>query len=172
MEFIEKYQACVQETNKERAANELSGAISNMVNCFGFRPEKYLSDITSDPNLHESFQKLSAYWIIALCMMRENKYLVDGRNEYAAITASRLACIRSVHSFLKAQVGDLLEARAALERGPRRGGGLELLTVHKMLSMHRTLQQTFSGLVFAFLKSEIPKINDQMEDRWEECPLI
>lgn len=172
MEFIDKYQACLRETDKKRAAKELSGAISNVVNCFVFRPDEYLSGISSDPDLHRSFRKLSAYWIIALCMMRENR-MVDERNEYAAITASKLAGIRPVHDFLKVQTDeDLSKARKALERRPGKDLGLEPLTVYNMLTMHRTLQQTFSGLVFTFLKSEVPEINDRMEDGWERCPLI
>lgn len=172
MDFIQLYKNCVENQDKEEASKELYGGISILVNCFGFRPNETLESICADEDLHGSFLKLSAYWIVALCMMQEKKFLIDGRNEYSAKTAAKLACIREFQLFLKGQVGDLADARKSLERTPRGDACMELLTVHKMLTQHRTLQQTFSGMVFSFLKSELPEINEKMESEWERCPFI
>ena len=134
-------------------AKEIASYFSAKVNSFLFRPETLAGELKGSSQM----QDLDLCWIRILS---GHTYQTDARNEAAAITGRKLAGIPFIKRKLELVHNEKMETVAEI-----------------MATDHRTLQQTFSGLVFFhFLLSCSEKehqiLVDAMGDSFYRLPLI
>lgn len=134
-------------------AKEIASYFSAKVNSFLFRPETPAGELKGSSQM----QDLDLCWIRILS---GHTYQTDARNEAAAMTGRKLAGIPFVKRNLELVHNEKMETVAGI-----------------MVTDHRTLQQTFSGLVFFhFLQScdkeESEKLIAVMGDSFYRLPLI
>lgn len=138
---------------RTREAKEIAAYFSNEVNNLLFRPEEIAWDLKDS----ELMMDLDICWIRILS---SKSYRTDGRNEASAVIAKQLADI----PFIKRQLETVSNAKMEDVAG-------------RMAMDHRTLQQTFSGLIFYhFLhscnKREAQTLVEAMGDSFYRLPLI
>ncbi len=134
-------------------AKEIADYFTLEVNSFLFNPEKAAEKLISSRRMKD----LDILWIKILSAP---SYCTDARNEASAMTGRKLAEIPFIRRKLDLVNNEKMEAVAK-----------------KMATDHRTLQQTFSGLVFCHLlmtcnKRESETLTEVMGDSFYRLPLI
>lgn len=145
---------------------ELSRLIESMVNNFGFHEDDVLQALLLDDAGKNNLTELSVRWIAY--WGKQPEYRFDGRNEVAGRICREIVGFESFED-LSSDIGDnftdLIETR------------------HKygsLATMHRTLMQTFSGLLFHAIHllndENTRRIDQQMmeqhDEYWYDCPFI
>lgn len=134
-------------------AKEIADYFTLEVNSFLFNPEKTAEELISSRQMKD----LDILWIRILS---DPAYCTDARNEASAMTGRKLAEIPFIRRKLDLVNNEKMEAVAK-----------------KMATDHRTLQQTFSGLVFCHLlmtcnRRESQTLTEVMGDSFYRLPLI
>ena len=138
---------------KNTDVKEIAKYFSYEVNNFLFRPEKIATEQVDSPDMKD----LDLCWIKILA---DRNYRTDLRNEQSAITGRLLATV----PFIKKRLESIDNSKMA--------------EVAKIMSCdHRTLQQTFSSLIFYHLqltcnKKETAELTETLGDRFYMLPLI
>lgn len=138
---------------KNTEVKEIAKYFSYEVNNFLFRPEKIATEQVDSPDMKD----LDLCWIKILA---DRNYRTDLRNEQSAITGRLLATV----PFIKKRLESIDNSKMA--------------EVAKIMSCdHRTLQQTFSSLIFYHLqltcnKKETAELTETLGDRFYMLPLI
>lgn len=138
---------------KNTEVKEIARYFSYEVNNFLFKPEKIATEQIDSADMKD----LDLCWIKILA---DRNYRTDLRNEQSAITGRLLATIPFI--------------RKRLESTDNR----KMAEVAEIMSYdHRTLQQTFSSLIFYHLQltcneKETADLTDTLGDRFYMLPLI
>jgi len=138
---------------KNTEVKEIAKYFSYEVNNFLFKPEKIATEQVDSPDMKD----LDLCWIKILA---DRNYRTDLRNEQSAITGRLLATV----PFIKKRLESIDNSKMA--------------EVAKIMSCdHRTLQQTFSSLIFYHLqltcnKKETAELTETLGDRFYMLPLI
>lgn len=179
MDIIETYKECMEKDDAVAAGEALGKAFSLSVNNLFYNAKKTAEDLFSDSGTRASFGKLGALWIQVLEYMYLHPFLYDGRNEYAVRTGHMLYGDPMVAGYISGRLTekDTAFMEAAICTGRVRAAKGETIPMEVSLALHmamdhRTLQQTFSGIVFHFLKMDIPGLDDNKKGDWEKCPLV
>ena len=143
--------------------------ISDMVNNMCFNPNDVVKAIRDDGVATWNMTAIAARWI-QLLDWQYKKNLYDGRNEYSVAFSQTLmqneVVNRIVSKYGFKEINDEMFMPRAINMNPSFFSFVAL----SMAMDHRTLQQTFSKLVFYFLKDEY---NLQFSDEyWADCPMI
>lgn len=138
---------------KTASTQEIASYFSNEVNNLLFKPEKIAEEQKSSKQMAE----LDIYWIKILS---DSRYRTDLRNEASAKAGRQLSNIPFVKKKMKLVDNQKMEDVA-----------------DKMAMVHRTLQQTFSGLIFYHFLQSCNKRESQtlikvMGDSFYKLPLI
>lgn len=139
---------------------QLCNEISDMVNTLSFKPEKFVEAVLTDSLSRETFLQIALLWIDKMSNTKE----FDKRNEYSIEVSKKIAELENVKSaiafyrkmftdenlkdfnFSKCTSVDSFFKTAVRVRCP-----IPVIVVEYMSREHRTIQQTFSSLVFYFL---------------------
>ena len=156
--------------NEEITKNEIqifAAEMERAVNAFGFLKSDICEMILDNPISTKNFLKISLTWIQNLAKRAEWQY--DGRNEASVRKARELVNgMSSENQIMLQEYADIMSS----------------CFVKEAMQWHRTLQQTFSGLVFCFFdKVEIPKNLDEISinigkmkekygENWYGLPLV
>lgn len=138
---------------KNTEVKEIARYFSYEVNNFLFKPEK----IATEQKYSADMKDLDLCWIKILA---DRNYRTDLRNEQSAIAGRLLATI----PFIKKRLESVDNSKMA--------------EVAEIMSCdHRTLQQTFSSLIFYHLqltcnKKETAELTETLGDRFYKLPLI
>jgi len=152
---------------------KLVSLFTNEVNNFSFKVKDIADEIASDRYTKNLFLEICECYIIALHLLFAHK-LYDGRNEASVMLGNKLYYLGISDSGLTEGIEEDIESF--------RSNDLCSYFASLMTREHRTLQQSFSGIVFYMiytygrdsLKKEIDKaINDKelYPDFWR-MPLI
>lgn len=138
---------------KAKEVQEITAYFSHEANNLLFRPEK----IAMEQKESKEMKELDICWIRILS---SEDYKTDLRNEASATTGKKLANI----PFIKKQMESVSNRK--MEK-----------VVEKMAMEHRTIQQTFSGLIFYHFmlvcnKQESETLIKVMGDSFYRLPLI
>ena len=120
----------VMELLKKGTVNEIVKYFSNKVNDLCFKPQKICLELKES----QEMKILTYYWIYILS---QDTYRFDGRNEYSSQIGKKLYQI----PFIKEQIDYLLIYSDEKMK----------LVAEKMSYEHRTLQQSFSSIIFYHL---------------------
>lgn len=136
---------------------KLCNSISDMVNSFSFKPEKLTEAILKDTLSRATFKQIALLWVDRL----SNAKYFDGRNEYSVETSKKIANLDNIKEsiiFYKKMLLDeefnlsnCLSVDHIFKTAVRIKCPVPVIVVEFMAREHRTLQQTFSSLVFYFL---------------------
>ncbi len=138
---------------KNTEVKEIARYFSYEVNNFLFKPEKIATEQKDSADMKD----LDLCWIKILA---DRNYRTDLRNEQSAITGRLLATV----PFIKKRLESVDNSKMA--------------EVAEIMSCdHRTLQQTFSSLIFYHLqltcnKKETAELAETLGDRFYMLPLI
>ena len=138
---------------KNTEVKEIARYFSYEVNNFLFKPEKIATEQKDSADMKD----LDLYWIKILA---DRNYRTDLRNKQSAITGRLLATV----PFIKKRLESVDNSKMA--------------EVAEIMSCdHRTLQQTFSSLIFYHLqltcnKKETAELTETLGDRFYMLPLI
>ena len=138
---------------KNTDVKEIARYFSYEVNNFLFKPEKIATEQKDSADMKD----LDLCWIKILA---DRNYRTDLRNEQSAITGRLLATV----PFIKKRLESVDNSKMA--------------EVAEIMSCdHRTLQQTFSSLIFYHLqltcnKKETAELTETLGDRFYMLPLI
>lgn len=138
---------------KNTEVKEIARYFSYEVNNFLFKPEKIATEQKDSADMKD----LDLCWIKILA---DRNYRTDLRNEQSAITGRLLATV----PFIKKRLESVDNSKMA--------------EVAEIMSCdHRTLQQTFSSLIFYHLqltcnKKETAELTETLGDRFYMLPLI
>lgn len=138
---------------KNTEVKEIARYFSNEVNNFLFKPEKIATEQIDSPDMKD----LDICWIKILA---DRNYMTDLRNEQAATVGRLLSTV----PFIKKKIESVDNSKMA-----------EVAKI--MSSDHRTLQQTFSKLIFYHLQlicneKETADLTQTLGDRFYMLPLI
>ncbi len=167
--ICEKHENSLWSYAEEKEFHKNAGPVfSSAINSFCVDFKGIVSGILSSPQGIKNMDQIAGCWIKALDMQyKETRY--DDRNEYSALIGSKLIQRNYLHDFVQEQSSGYAPLNARLHRTYTFGMYLS----DYMCREHRTLQQTFSRLVFQYLKERFPQlscVNDS--ETWERCPLI
>lgn len=138
---------------KTMDTEEIARYFSYEVNNFLFKPKEIAEEQKNSPDMKD----LDAYWIKKIS---SHDYRTDLRNEQAAVIGKLLATI----PFIKKRIESVDNGKMA--------------EVAEIMSYeHKTLQQTFSSLIFYHLqltctKKESVMLSDALGDTFYMLPLI
>ena len=118
--------------------------LSLAVNCFGFPYKEMYEKIVSFDNSKEVFKNIAYTWLYTLSAIdKSGKY--DGRNEYSCCTATKL--LRTKMVVWNSEVDDIYDY-------PQTNASIGKIFSYMLIHEHKTLQQTFSKLVFYYFYME------------------
>lgn len=136
---------------------KLCNNLSNMVNVLSFKPEKITEAILSDSLSRAIFKQISLLWVDRL----SNVKYFDGRNEYSIETSKKLVELEKIKESIAYYKKMLLEDEydlsscnsvdSVFSTAIREKCSVPAIVVEFMARDDRTLQQTFSSLVFYYL---------------------
>ena len=132
--------------NTKNAVSLLSDICNNLF--YNFR--ELVTRLSENEKAKENMEALSAEWIRVLHKQRE-EHRYDARNEYSVSVGEELYSMHQSEPWMKENP---IFREIAGEMG----------------FQHRTIQQTFSGLIYEFLNKVHPEI--ALEDSWYRCPMI
>ena len=132
--------------NTKNAVSLLSDICNNLF--YNFR--ELVTRLSENEKAKENMEALSAEWVRVLHKQRE-EHRYDARNEYSVSVGEELYSMHQSEPWMKENP---IFREIAGEMG----------------FQHRTIQQTFSGLIFEFLNKVHPEI--ALEDSWYRCPMI
>lgn len=138
---------------KNTEVKEIARYFSYEVNNFLFKPEKIAMEQINSADMKD----LDLCWIKILA---DRNYRTDPRNEQSAITGKLLATV----PFIRKKIESVNNSKMA--------------DVAEIMSCdHRTLQQTFSSLIFYHFqltcnKKETAELTETLGDRFYMLPLI
>lgn len=144
LEMVEKFKT-------EQDAKVLAEIMENFVNSFTPEVDEFIEGIKSAPlEIKNKLTLISIAWIGKLKKFQDNNYY-DGRNEYSVKTASEIFDLSEI--FSAALMQPYLD-EGCIDAGTYEDGSeipFEIIFAYKMSISHRTLQQTFSSIVFKWL---------------------
>ena len=132
--------------NTKNAVSLLSDICNNLF--YNFR--ELVTRLSENEKAKENMEALSAEWVRVLHKQRE-EHRYDARNEYSVSVGEELYSMHQSEPWMKENP---IFREIAGEMG----------------FQHRTIQQTFSGLIFEFLNKVHPEI--ALEDSWHKCPMV
>jgi len=148
---------------------EIAAAVDKDMNNLLIRYNEMLQEIQENPEVSQKFKILAIQWIASGAQDYTEKWRYDGRNEYSCMICSKLmeTCFMECSLAPEFENDDTEMAKKA---------------VNQMARMHRTLKQSFSGLVFQYLVAEaesdhvldeaVKYMNSTFYVGWERCPMI
>lgn len=152
--------------HNENYINELANTESAMVNNFSFHKDEVAHAIAVDENAKHNFLALASAWVKKLSDMYDAD-CYDDRNQLSCLTGY---CLAYNLSYQKKRIPDIPGTNSFTERIARD---------------HRTLQQTFSALVFCFIAFVYPDITlkgcskvgykgeqYKFDEYWWDMPLV
>ena len=134
----------------------LFNSLDGVINHICFTPYGLVADILSNEDTKHSFGKIATCW---LKMQSKNEHF-DDRNQYSIETAKAIMSSEGVEEVLAPVEDDDVWVKEFCE---------------KMSKNHRTLQQTFSGIVFYYLHSvwtRTQELSLNLKTNWWGCPFI
>lgn len=154
----------------DRFTNNLSADIEGFIEAMKEAPEE----------VKARFSTISILWIKKMTKLHESE-AYDLRNEYSAETSVELSRLLgdALATFHPEYTGYVDRFQLTEEDFP-----LEVDFVEEKARTHRTLQQTFSGMVFrwlavmgeassdTFIQKVSQKINDNMDENFYAVPMI
>lgn len=159
---------------------KLGNIVGDFVNCFSFDKKGFIDGVKEEKD-KEKILDVALLWLIKLKFLKNigyydlrNKYSVELGVKIAEVLHDEVEKIRAKYSY----EGVILEED--YERGSYlvdTGGEFcieKVMFVETMAREHRTLQQSFSGLVFEVLTlfPEIEKKLKTLEGNFWEVPMI
>lgn len=153
---------------EETFKNRYGRLFSDAINCFGLNSKGIAEALHSTPEGIENMNALAGCWLKTLAGQNEARSY-DGRNEYSVKTGVKLAEDSGVKK--------LIDEQAAFDPYGRAGKRDKDYTFAMYASdymgrEHRTLQQSFSGIIFRYLKLLFPDLTVNGSETWERCPMI
>ncbi len=176
-----KVQKLVKSLNRNiddmrKNVTETVSIVCNMVNCFGVNAEEVATALAEFPTVRKKFLEYCQAWILWLNFAYK-KNMYDGRNE---IACRRGADIFIIIGFSVPYVNDVEKSFKDWHSNIE----AELFAI-KMGNEHKTLQQTFSQIVFYMLyeygeylpidvntKLKEAIENGSLQDRFWKMPMI
>ena len=132
--------------NTKNAVSLLSDICNNLF--YDFR--ELVTRLSENEKAKGNMEALSAEWIRVLHNQHE-EHRYDARNEYSVSIGEELYSMYQSEPWME-------------------GNPILREIAGEMSFQHRTIQQTFSGMIFEFLNKVHPEIAP--EDNWQKCPLI
>lgn len=159
--FLTHYIAAYRD-NDPSDAHALSQEAALMVNTFSPGAAKLVETMLVDDDVREPFLELSLAWVEQLAAIYDEQSY-DDRNEYACRVGAAIVALPAFAPYKNSEVSEVAKQFAKRFR-------------HE----HRTLQQTFSGVVFRFLQATLPQGTLHDDDTsgvfgcsdWYRTPLI
>jgi len=148
---------------------EIVAAVEEDVNNLLIQYEKMVKEIQENQEISQKFKILATQWIASAAQDYEEKWNYDGRNEYSCMICSKFmeTCFMKCSMAPELETDDMKTAKKV---------------VKQMAGMHRTLKQSFSGLIFRYLVAEVESdhvleeavtyMNRTVRVGWEFCPMI
>lgn len=187
MTIIKKGKEMVKVFGETNEPKKLAKIMDNFINSFSCDKQGFIENLKlSDNNVKNRFTIISLMWIKKLNYFKEINWF-DGRNEYSINTAVKIQSVLGddlnilINNYDGRMDNDDFEYEET-EEGKK--VPFEWIFVEQMSRTHRTLQQTFSGIVFEWL-SELEnmdtskeltniskRINENLDDRFFKTPLI
>ena len=159
IKFVEDIKTLYEE---KKDLEEVVRNLSLMLNCFGVSKKEIAEAIIRDSEASENMREISRRWIQIL-MFQEAAGFYDGRNEYSVKLAGEIA------EKLRIDMDETIERD--LRSYKRSADPIDYICC-AMHFEHRTLQQTFSGIVFGFLSISEEALESFKDFDWWRCPMI
>lgn len=159
-----------KDTEKE-VGKTIGQAISNSVNNFFVNSREIAEALFDSKKASITMDHIAAAWVAVLNgQYKQEAY--DDRNAYSTKIGQQLYKLPDIAAFIR--------KNGCAEYAPYMRDKKKTLTCYHtgmyvadyMSREHRTLQQTFSEIVFLYLKQKFPKLDKTLGDRWTACPLI
>lgn len=157
----------LKEAIKNKNPKAIYQEISNTVNNSLIDYNGIMKDIMEDQTTEEFFLALSLAWITACAEDAGQKWAYDDRNAYSVRICTRLT---QTGMFQDGTMREYFTDNTARK------------TVELLRDIHRTLKQTFSSLVFRYLREKskghlklresIRELDRECGTGWERCPII
>lgn len=163
------------ENSEEKIFKEVSALVEEMVNGFGLNFKELVGLILLDEKAVENMDRIAASWLRVLRFQSLESYHYDGRNQYSVMQGEKLSHNPFVLSFAHEHSNEAFRMRELNKRPRDRFIPLDIGSqiAAEMFSAHRTLQQSFSGLVFTYLVRRVPESSETFDVYdWWRCPLI
>lgn len=151
-----KKHAEILKSLRMKKGDDLFKSVDGVINNVCFTPYALVSDILSDEDTNRSFGKIATHW---LKTQSENEYF-DARNQYSVETAKNITSSENLNNALTPVTDDDTWVKEFCD---------------KMNKNHRTLQQTFSSVVFYYLHnvwSKTQELSLNLKASWWSCPFI
>ena len=149
--------------NGEKAAMD----ISDFVNSFTFDGKGFITEIEKREDT--KYLNIAYLWLFMLHIQNVlNMY--DERNEYSVKIGDKLFSI--LHDEISDMIKNGFTENSLKAEYDKEDSSQELLFVKKMSREHRTLQQSFSGLVFEGLTKYPNKKLEVMDSQFYRVPII
>lgn len=148
---------------------DLSRSMSDFVNSFSFDKKGFLEYIEESEDKNKILNVL-LLWLIKLEYLKDKKFF-DLRNEYSVNIGTEIANL--LHDKV-VYVSDYCNYEGVISEENLKPIDKEVVFVEEMGKTHRTLQQSFSGIVFEALLL-FPEIKDELislEYNFHKVPLI
>ena len=152
---------------------ELQKAVSRFVNSFSFDHKELVAEIQQSEPANANFRKIVAWWVTCLACMQNFNYYYDGRNEIAVRKGTEISNHPAFLAFQKQVLGDI-DATFEVSKMFKSWNAQKLdgLTFCQCETRdHRTLQQSFSKIVFYYLNETVGSF-DFNSETWWRMPLI
>ena len=143
--------------------------ILSFVNSFSFDKKGFLEGVLSNEETKNYFTEVSMLWVLKLSWFKEKNWF-DGRNEYSVNTGAIIKdALSDEIAELKFKYDGHLSEDEYSDESSEYGEPVpyELMLIERISRGHRTLQQSFSGLVFEFL-SNIEEFNTKIKEKATE----
>lgn len=168
---------------------KLGNIVGDFVNCFSFDKKGFIEGVKEAKD-KEKILDVLLLWLIKLEFLKDNKYY-DARNEYSIELGVKIAKV--LHDEVEKTRAKYSYEGVILEEDYEMGSYLvdaggefciedtelipiekEVMFVETMAKEHRTLQQSFSGLVFEVLTlfPEIEKRLQALGENFWNVPMI
>lgn len=144
---------------------ELAEKTSDFVNSFSYDKKGFIEAVKNRDD-KERILDIAFLWILKLNTLKvkrwydlRNEYSVDTGSELSHIFEPELATISEKYNYF----GDFIDRYNVEHKADDEGNAIaeEVLFIETMARAHRTLQQSFSGIIFEVL-SIIPEFEDRL----------
>lgn len=133
---------------------EMAEKISYVVNSFTISTKEIIRSIISSEVANRKMNEISYFWIRIIGSLYENPHSYDDRNKQAYKICNKLLKCESENLILR-NTKDL-DSRDVNNHMPE-STNAAFQTALYLTREHRTLQQTFTGLVFSYLTETCPE---------------
>lgn len=140
----------------------MTKTISNMVNSFSMSTKEMIQAIAAAETAKKRMDGISWYWIRTIGTLFKNPYAYDARNEQAYKICNKLLLTETDNVIFK-QTKDFDPETSDYYHEPRFKCNNPYEVAMLFTREHRTLQQSFTGFVFAYLTDTCPEFAELTE---------